>query len=251
MFARLPKWRQTALIVLVIASLVGAYSSATADSITIAAQVDATIYSEDGTAANGAGDLWAGRTNGNLGTLVRRALVKFEVEGAIPAEATVDSVRLTLTLVKANGFSPTSTFVIHRVEEDWSEGPTTTLGGRGGAAQIGDVTWSHRIYNSSVWAVPGGDIDGSTDASRSISSTAGPAVFSSAEMKVTVQNWLDGVKSNDGWLLKVQDENTLQTARQFASRDAATGSPSLEIWFTPKVPVEATSWGGVKSRYAQ
>jgi hypothetical protein len=245
------KLGRNALFALAVGALVAGWSPAHADNVLLAAQADATIYSEDGTAANGAGDLWAGRTKGTLGTQVRRALVRFDVEGAIPAEATVDSVRFTVMLVKANALSPTSTFVIHRVQDGWGEGPTLPTGGRGGSAQTGDVTWSHRFYSTDIWAVPGGDIDGSADASQSISSTAGPVVFTSAEMKVTAQNWLDGVKSNDGWVLMVQDENTLQTARQFSSRSAGVGAPSLEIWFTPKVPVETTSWGGVKIRYAQ
>jgi hypothetical protein len=240
-----------AVITLVIACLVGAGSPARADHIVITAETDATIYSEDAATANGAGELWSGRTSGKLGTMVRRALLKFDVEGAIPAEAFIDSVVLKVTLTKANGESATSTFDLHQIQALWSEGPTLPTGGRGGAAQTGDVTWSHRIYDSDQWGQPGGDLAASADASLDISISSGEKLFTNVTMAATVQDWVDGVVPNHGWMIKVRDEGPLQTARRFASRDAATGAPSLEIWYTPKVPVEATSWGGIKSRYAQ
>jgi len=56
-----------------------------------------------------------------------RALLQFDVAGAIPAGATINSGTLTLTVANTNG--PSSTFALHRVLASWGEGTGSNFQG--------------------------------------------------------------------------------------------------------------------------
>ena len=70
---------------------------AEASVVTVVSDLDNTMYSENGGLSNGAGThIFAGKTKGLLGTLLRRGLISFDIAGAVPAGSTINSVTLTL-----------------------------------------------------------------------------------------------------------------------------------------------------------
>jgi hypothetical protein len=78
-------------------SIVWAPALSQAELVTVISDLDNTMFSENGGLSNGAGThVFAGQTKGDLGTLVRRGLIGFDVAGAMPAGATINSVTLTL-----------------------------------------------------------------------------------------------------------------------------------------------------------
>ncbi len=81
---------------------------------TLTPSKDNTIYSENASQSNGAREyLFAGQTSNGA---PRRALLAFDIVGALPAGATVESVTLTLTMSKTvAGDTPVS---LHRVSAD-------------------------------------------------------------------------------------------------------------------------------------
>jgi hypothetical protein len=69
-----------------------------ADVVTLAASRDNTLFEEDGALSNGAGDhIFAGLTKDGVR---RRALIAFDVAGALPAGSTISAVTLRLYLSK-------------------------------------------------------------------------------------------------------------------------------------------------------
>ena len=166
-----------------------------------------------------------------------RAMVKFDLAGAIPAGATVDSVSLELRDVSSSASFISSNFELHRLLADWGEG--TGTGNQGRAATNGEATWNSRFHNVAAWSAPGGatGVDFATNVSSSAFISVSGALTtwsSSAEMIADVQFWLDTPSSNFGWALLSDAEGTLETARRFASREDTMGrGPKLTVQFTP------------------
>src|SRR5262245_40915495 len=113
--------------------------------------------------ANGTGDIFVGRNNedgqGPATVSIRRGLVHFNL-ATIPVGANVTSA--TLTIRDVRGMNGDRLTTLHRVTKDWSEGASYFNGGQGAAAQAGDVTWIHAIYDpinpsTNHWTNPGGD----------------------------------------------------------------------------------------------
>src|SRR5262245_41223057 len=71
----------------------------------------------------------------------RRAVIKFDVAGHLPAGSMITHVSLTLTMSKTiSGPQATS---LHRLLADWGEGTSVAAGpeGGGGTPTTGDATW--------------------------------------------------------------------------------------------------------------
>ena len=215
--------------VLVLAALLSA--PAHAGNVVLAPIKDATLHSENGTLANGAGEhFFAGRTA--LGAN-RRALLQFDVAGAIPAGATIVSaeLRLNMSMTAASAVD----VALHRVTASWGEGASDPTGqeGAGAAAQPGDSTWTARFFPGSPWTTPGGDFVAAPSAVSSVDQ--GPIeAWISLGMANDVQAWLNDPASNFGWIL-IGDETQLITAKRFDSRTNANPAnrPELVIDFTP------------------
>jgi hypothetical protein len=211
-----------------------------ADVVRLAPSQDTTIYSESGDLSNGAGEFaFAGRT-GVAGS--RRALLAFDVAGNVPAGSTITSVTLTVHVSQSPGaFSPASVperFVLHRLTEAWGEGASDAShpGGIGAPAAANDATWTHRFWNATAWALPGGDFAASASGSLIIPVT-NDGLFSwssTPAMVADVQDWLDTPARNFGWIV-VGNEAAAKTARRFDSRENRTPAnrPVLTIEFDP------------------
>ena len=77
-------------------------------------------------------------------------------------------------------------------------------------------------------------------ATRAVAGAGAYNFASTGNLVADVQNWLNAPAGNFGWLLESQSESTGKTARRFASREAASGRPTLVIDFTP-VPEPGTT----------
>ncbi|HMB60158.1 MAG TPA: DNRLRE domain-containing protein, partial [Xanthomonadales bacterium] len=211
-----------------------------ADTAVLEASTDATLYQtevleED--AANGSGSfIFTGVTKDNL---ARRAVIRFDVAGAIPAGATIDSVDLTLNVSRVPNPTNLATVGLHRLNGDWGEGASDAPGeeGAGTAPTAGDTTWRHTFFPGSFWTSPGGDFVGAASASISIGDEAVYTWNSTAGMVADVQSWLDQPANNFGWII-VANEDETKNAKRFDSRENIGGvRPSLEVSYTTVVAV--------------
>lgn len=219
---------------------------ARADTVSLHPSADTTLL-EYFSGNNFGGQAWfnAGTTqNGPR----NRGLVRFDIAGAVPVGATINSVSLTLEVTgqPVDGDAP-STFGLHRMLVDWGEGTGTgnpPLLGR--PALPGEANWNERLAGSAPWAAPGGLAGVDFAALRSGDAYVYGVIFSpytfftAPGLISDVQSWLDQPASNFGWMMMTQDETANFSARRFASREDPFRAPILEIDFTP-VP-EPSTW---------
>ena len=193
---------------------------------------DATLIEDaQGALASGSGPaIFAGRNNAATQSL-RRALLRFDVAGAVPSGSAIETVRLRLHLTPSN---PGATLMrLFRVTQSWGEGASSSIGGGGAPSQPGDATWVHRFHDEVFWTHPGGDFDPVARAETSVDQPAFYA-WESPAIAADVQSWLDDPAENFGWIL-FGDETRAQTAKRFDSREIADPllQPVLEIVYTP------------------
>ena len=223
-----------------------------ADTATIPATRDITLYeSATGGVSNGAGPtMFAGRTAASSNSR-RRALVRFDVAGAVPTGATITAATLTLNLSQAGspGAQPVE---LHRVLADWGEGASNggAAGGTGAASTPDDATWIHRFFPGILWATAGGDFAAAASGTQSVA-LEGPYSWSGAGLVADVQAWLDAPATNFGWLL-LGNEAASQSVKRFDTREAVVDSvrPQLVVEFTPPgTPAVPVSWGRIRAAY--
>jgi hypothetical protein len=209
-------------------------TAAQVSSVTIQPRRDAVLYEDpNGFLANGGGNyLFAGRT---VGAGVRRTVIYFDIAANVPAGSQILDATLDM-FVSRSVWSQSLDVTLHRVTDDWNEGPSVATGQEGGgtAAQSGDVTWLDRNRGVSTWTNPGGDYVATPSGVCSTPQT-GPCRWSGAVgMTIDAQNWLAQPATNYGWLLRT-DENDPQAVRRFDSRENfnAANRPSLTILFVP------------------
>lgn len=206
---------------------------ALANVLIVPANKDTTLF-EDAAGGLGGGASSAFFT-GRLGSLgngaLRRAAISFDLS-AIPAGALVTSASLNLTLVKGNG-GP-QPIELHRFTTNWGEG--ASVGGpQGTTAATNDATWVYNFYKTSTWVTPGGDFIPSPSATQTADFSGSIIWGSTSQMVADVQGWANDPSSNFGWAL-VGNESTLQTAKEFSSRDSFAGQPALTVTFTVPEP---------------
>ena len=110
---------------------------AQSETIVLSPEQDATlIESSAGSLANGSGPaLFAGRT-GQSSASARRALLQFDVAGALPGGARILDAWLDLSLSPSN--PQLISFGLHRVSSTWGEGAAASSGG-GGEAELEEM----------------------------------------------------------------------------------------------------------------
>ena len=201
-------------------------------SVTIEPFADNTLFEDTFSfRSNGTGDyLFVGNTNSRN---TRRALLRFDVAGAVPPGATVTAVTLRMRMSRTRG--GTETLTLHRVLADWGEGASDASGpeGAGTRAAMGDATWVHRFFDTQAWDTPGGDFETAPSGGTAVGGTGSDTWASAEAMVADVQSWLDAPEGNFGWLLK-GNEDARQTAKRFDSREHSNGAsrPQLTIDFT-------------------
>jgi hypothetical protein len=227
-------------VVSVISGLLSCAAAVHADLASIPSMKDNTLYSSslDNPLSNGSGEgMFAGR-NGNGGT--RRALVKFDIAGNIPAGSTITAVTLQLTCTQTVASSQSVS--LHRCLADWGEGVSYAGGGGGGGdvADVGDCTWQYRRWATQLWTTPGGDFVATASGSRSVGSENTYVWPSTAGLVSDVQGWLDNPSGNHGWLIR-GGESGSSTAKRFGTREEgdALSRPKLVVTFTPPVTCDS------------
>lgn len=205
---------------------------------------DTTIYDTDIQAlSNGAGQyLVSGGSSGSISA--RRALLAFDLQSAgIPEGATIIDAVLTLNV--AESFGNMLTVGLHPVSKSWGEAASDAPGNEldGTAALAGDATWLFSQFDSTAWALPGGDFGGASATTQV--AAQGAWQWSGGGVVADVQQWLNQPETNHGWLLRSSE--SAGDVRTFHSRNSANPAlqPLLEITYEePFVPsvVEGRKW---------
>jgi hypothetical protein len=235
------KVRLAFLMSILFLGVFGAVLPGWAESISIVSARDNTLFQDiAGAVSNGAGPVFfVGR---NSQENARRGLLFFDVQAALPAAATVDSVVLTLHL---SDTTPRMVRV-HRVTSDWGEGTSNSWGGGGASSTANDATWLHTFYPGVFWQAPGGDLIPNA-ADSAIVNQPDTYSWSGPGLAADVRLWLGGT-GNYGWLLR-GDEIATSTARRFDSREHVTPEfrPVLTVYYT-LVPVQPVTWSSIKGK---
>ena len=199
-----------------------------ADSVVLDASLDNTIYEDNTSNSNGAGDFIFAGQNGDGSP--RRALLSFDFS-SIPSNAIIESVTLNLTASQV-GSDVATDVSLHRVTSDWGESTSDATGGEGGgtAAAIDDATWDFSFFDNQNWNTPGGDFITGPSATTVVGVT-GDYSWTGPGLVGDVQGWLDGTNSNFGWIL-IGDETAIQTSKRFNSRTNGANNPSLSVRFS-------------------
>ncbi len=205
---------------------------------------DNTLYEDAGGAfSNGEGQLFAGLTAGRVagGPALRRALLRFDIDGTIPAGATI--LDATLTLFATREVAGDRVVSIHRVLADWGEG-TSRANGRGAPATPGDATWIHTFFDGSFWAAVGGDFDPVASDATVVGGSGRSYDWS---VRADVQAMLDDPTGNFGWVL-LGDESVSPSAKRFGSRENTDTEerPSLRVVYTLEPAIETCQGPGTE-----
>lgn len=203
--------------------------SATAEVVTLTPVADTAFFAQVPDNNLGASlSLAAGNTAASSAT---RAVMKFDLNAAVPAGARVTGARLELTVVRSPFLVEPATFEAHRLLADWGEGAkgAGAVTGTGSLATDGEATWNARLSGVATWTTPGGDFAPEVSASAAVSGDA--ISFSGGSLVSDVQGWVENPGSNFGWLIKDQFESSATTARRIGSRENATAAPKLVIEF--------------------
>ena len=199
--------------------------------VSVPCDLDNTLYeSLTGNVSNGKGtSTFCGLTGSGA---IRRAVMRFDVAGAVPAGAWILSAKLNLFVAQSNGAAPAAASG-YRLSQAWGEGTSVAFGngGSGTAATTGDATWIHTFFSGSTWATPGGFFGGTPSFSMTMPAFGAVSSDLSFQAVLDVQNWRNSPSSNFGWLIKLDDEQTPVTARRFASRESTSNQPSLEVTY--------------------
>ena len=125
----------------------GVAPSTRAETVVLSPIKDNTIIEHpSGNNSNALGDgIYSGRIGILGGGLRVRAVLAFDIAAAVPADATITSASLHVTVVQAPNLNP-HTHTVHRLLGNWGEGTSQGPGGQGVEATAGDVTWLHSFW---------------------------------------------------------------------------------------------------------
>ena len=213
--------------------------------VTLGASQDNTLYESSlGNISNGAGQYcFAGKT---ASAAIRRAVIRFEVQGALPAGAVVVDARLRLHMSKSIG--GVADVSVHRALSPWGEGTSDASDeeGSGAPAAVGDATWLFNDYPTYYWGQSGGDFAAAPSATTPVGDIG---VYTWGESGAAdVAGWVNGSTPNYGWVL-VGDESASVTTKRFDTRENPVGSnrPALTIYYRPACVADWNSDGAVNT----
>ena len=211
-------------------------------SVTLKPVADTTLFEPSADNNLGASlDLAAGTTAHGEKS---RALIKFDLTGVVPTNATIATATLTITVTRTPGSGGAgSVFDLRRMLGDWAEGTHGASGQSGAAAAANETTWNARFFPATLWNQPGGGpgVDFSTNVSASVAvgGTATYAFKSTPALVADVQAWMNNSAANFGWLLITESETVNETARRFGSRENSAQAPTLVIDYAlPAAPLQ-------------
>ncbi len=157
-----PRYLLVALLVLV------SGLAARAGTVALTASTDATLFEPQPNNNTGGNDRVTAGANSNVKRT--RGLIRFNLVGQIPTNASIQAATLTLTVVATPITPVDSTFELRRLLVDWGEGTGTSASGDAGRAAVtGEVTWNNRFHSATPWGAAGASA--ATDISSTISAT--------------------------------------------------------------------------------
>ena len=223
-------------------ALLFASSNAQAITVNLNPAKDNTLYEDsNGTLSNGAGDyFFVGNTNNDE---LRRALLQFDIAGALPSSANITSVSLAMHVSRAAGNPLSDPVELKRLTVDWGEAGSNASGqeGTGTTAQAGDATWTHSFSPNTNWTNLGGDFVSDVSATE-IVNAPGTYTWSSEQLADDVQDMLDLGSANFGWII-LGRENFSQTAKRFDSRESSN-PPVLTIQYSTSSGLDDSDFDG-------
>ena len=160
---------------------------------------------------------------------LNRGLFDFDLS-SIPSGATINNARFDFEVTLqggSNGQAPVD-FGLYRVTAEWDEGT--------GESNIGDpeggpVHWFMRTA-AEPWLTLGGDFDVELLGTDFID---GPADYSisTPELVAVIQDMVDGVFTNHGFLLKAEPEGVLGSAARVSTREGGNAARLVVSYTEP------------------
>ena len=209
-------------------------SSLRADSVTLAPVGDTFLpeFAAHFPGPNGSGvDMVIGTQGFFAGFAWNRGLIKFDLT-ALPTNAFIDSVALQITVTKTPNGGESSFFHLHAVKVAWTESVST---------------WLVRSAGQN-WTTPGGaagtDYAGDSSGNAFVGGLGTYTFETTTGLVADVTGWVHSPASNQGWLLKTEDESVDLTARRFGARENPSRFPQLTVQYTvPPLPPQIDSVG--------
>jgi len=200
---------------------------------------DTALYQDfPNNSAGGFPNIFGGVTKG---AALRRSMISFDLQSAIPAGSTITSA--TLRLYCDQGRAGASPCELRRMTRAWNEGDNQLVNqdeiGQGRAAQAGDSTWANVSHPATPWTVAGGEFAATASGTGVVNAIPGWTVITGAGMANDLQAWLTQPSANYGWMLLV-DEAGAWNAKRFVSSEANSNRPRLDIEYTP--PASVGEW---------
>jgi hypothetical protein len=223
-------------------------ASAKAVSTSIIPSADTTLIGIAPTNNNGA-QAWVlcGRIQINY---VNRGLFKFDLTW-LPTNAVIRSAAVVLEVIKVPDEPPVnSTFGLHRMLRPWGEGDNVAgmFPGQGSPANAGEATYLCAFFPTNYWSAPGAaeGVDfSSVESSFQYIGGVGTYHFEfTPELVDDVRGWVNDPDSNFGWLLKSNNEETIFTARRFASRENPDFPPQLDLEYVVPPAISSARQSG-------
>lgn len=207
---------------------IGLGTSYAQTTVTLTPSQDNCIYADNVNGSNGRGNIFAGTTCGNK---TRRALIQFDLS-SIPSGATITDVSLAISVenVSGNAMLTADDYRLHRVTTEWGEGTSSSTSGSPATAVAPDATWNDAMVGTSSWNNVGGDFISVASSTTTFAAATGVQTFSSTNILIEdVQDWLDGITSNFGWIL-IGTESSNCSSRKLGSKEQNT-APRLTITY--------------------
>jgi len=167
---------------------------------------------------------------GFSGLYIRRILVKFDIDGMIPAGAVIQKAYLSFYVISVYG-TATNNFQVYNVTKAWTEGTGDCSG-----SSSNDVTWNN-YTTATGWTSVGGDFD-----AAAVSDVLNPPLsggddkFYSFELNNSlIEGWISDPSSNNGLIIKADRETSPTGYLRVYTSDYTTDTslrPKLTIYYT-------------------
>ncbi len=160
-----------------------------------------------------------------------RALVRFDVAGAVPAGAQITDVSLRLTVSRTIDTNSRE-LELRRVLVSWDES---------------QATWIQRA-DAISWTAPGGmegaDFSSIVSAATTVGGLGTYVWGSTPGMVADARRWQSNALENFGWMLLINPEGVAGTARRFYSRESVIDPPMLDITYKPPFRIDSAEVSG-------
>ena len=172
---------------------------------------------------------------------LNRGVFEFDLS-SIPADATITSASFEFEVTLQGGPDGQAgvDFGLFRITNAWDEGTGTS---NVGEPTADGVTWSMRTAND-AWDVLGGDFSATAVGTTFVD---GPSDYSigGSGLASVIQNMVDGVIPNNGFLLKGEPEGVLGSAARVSTREGGSAAKLVVSYTDPNFLLGDVNGDGV------